>query len=120
MSNNGDAEVFQVLLREVRQDGFVYLILAECRLILPEARARPSLLPRLPSASCPEAEHVPSHDESLCSTASSVRCTELSPTRFKNFLEGHILRGTFNHSGEPSGVEVTWDCAMCARASPHD
>jgi hypothetical protein len=40
MSNNGDAEVFQVLLREVRQDGFVYLILAECRLILPEARAR--------------------------------------------------------------------------------
>ena len=34
MSNNGDAEVFQDLLREVRQDGFVYLILAECRLIL--------------------------------------------------------------------------------------
>ena len=85
MSNNGDAEVFQVLLREVRQDGFVYLILAECRLILPEARARPSLLPRLPSASCPEAEHVPSHDESLCSAvadpAAARRTLRHSPGR---------------------------------------
>jgi hypothetical protein len=34
-----DAEVFQVLRREVRQDRLVYLILAECRLIFPEAQA---------------------------------------------------------------------------------
>ena len=34
-----DAEVLQVLRRQVRQNRLVYLVLAECRLILPEAQA---------------------------------------------------------------------------------
>ena len=38
MSDNGDAEVFQVLHGQIGQDRLVYLILAECRLILPEAK----------------------------------------------------------------------------------
>ena len=39
MSNNGDAEVLEVLRRQIGQNRFVYLILAECRLILPKAKA---------------------------------------------------------------------------------
>ena len=39
MSNNRDTEVFQVLRRQVGQDRLVYLILAECRLILSKAQA---------------------------------------------------------------------------------
>jgi hypothetical protein len=35
----GDAKLLQVLCREVRQNGLVYLVLAEDRLILPEAQA---------------------------------------------------------------------------------
>ena len=34
-----DAKLLQVLRRQVRQDRLVYLILAECRLVLPEAQA---------------------------------------------------------------------------------
>src|SRR5215467_5586208 len=34
-----DAKLLQVLVRQARQDRFVYLILAECRLILSEAQA---------------------------------------------------------------------------------
>ena len=39
MSQGRDAEFFQVLGRQVRQDLFGYLILAECGLIFPEAQA---------------------------------------------------------------------------------
>ena len=39
VSNNGDAEVLEVLRRQIGQNRLVYLILAECRLILPEAQA---------------------------------------------------------------------------------
>ena len=38
VSQGRDAEFFQVLGRQVRQDLFGYLILAECSLILPEAQ----------------------------------------------------------------------------------
>ena len=34
-----DAELLQVLFRQARKDRLVYLVLAECRLILPEAKA---------------------------------------------------------------------------------
>ena len=34
-----DAKLFQVLVRQAREDRLVYLILAECRLVLPEAQA---------------------------------------------------------------------------------
>src|SRR5262245_31168804 len=34
-----DAKLLQVLVRQAREDRLVYLILAECRLILPEAQA---------------------------------------------------------------------------------
>ena len=34
-----DAKLLQVLLREARQNRLVYLVLAECRLVLPEAQA---------------------------------------------------------------------------------
>ena len=34
-----DPKLLQGLVRQARQNGFVYLILAECRLILPEAQA---------------------------------------------------------------------------------
>src|ERR1700722_7475597 len=34
-----DAKLLQVLLRKARKNGLVYLILAECCLILPEAQA---------------------------------------------------------------------------------
>ena len=37
--DNRDAEVFQVLTREVRQNRLVYLVLAEDRLVFPEAQA---------------------------------------------------------------------------------
>jgi hypothetical protein len=39
MTNRTDPKFLEVLRREVRQDRFVYLIVAECRLILPEAQA---------------------------------------------------------------------------------
>ena len=39
MPQCGDAKFFQVLSREARQDLLGYLILAECRLVLPEAQA---------------------------------------------------------------------------------
>ena len=39
VSNIGDAEVLEVLRRQIGQNCLVYLILAECRLILPEAQA---------------------------------------------------------------------------------
>jgi hypothetical protein len=35
----GDAKLLEILRRQVRQDCLVYLILAECRLILSEAKA---------------------------------------------------------------------------------
>ena len=35
----GDAKLLQVLVRQARKNRLVYLILAECRLILPEAQA---------------------------------------------------------------------------------
>ena len=38
-TSSGDAQIPQVLSRQVRKDRLVYLILAECRLILPEAQA---------------------------------------------------------------------------------
>ena len=34
-----DAKLPEVLVRQARKDGLVYLIFAECRLILPEAQA---------------------------------------------------------------------------------
>jgi hypothetical protein len=34
-----DAKLLQVLFREARKNRLVYLVLAECRLILPEAKA---------------------------------------------------------------------------------
>ena len=37
--SDGDAKLLEVLRRQVRQDRLVYLILAEDRLILPEAQA---------------------------------------------------------------------------------
>ena len=39
VSNNRDADVFQVLRRKIRQDRFVYLVLAERCLILSKAQA---------------------------------------------------------------------------------
>jgi hypothetical protein len=39
MPQCGDAKLFQVLSREARQDPLVNLVLAEDRLILPEAQA---------------------------------------------------------------------------------
>ena len=39
MPECGDAKFFQVLGRQARKDRLVYLILAECRLIRPEAQA---------------------------------------------------------------------------------
>ena len=39
MPDNRDAEVFQVLTRQARKNRLIYLIFAECRLILPEAQA---------------------------------------------------------------------------------
>ena len=39
MPNCCDAKLLQRLVRQARKDGLVYLILAECRLILPEAQA---------------------------------------------------------------------------------
>src|SRR5262245_61059357 len=39
VSKRGDAKLFQVLVRQARENRFVYVILAEDRLILPEAQA---------------------------------------------------------------------------------
>jgi len=39
MPQCGDAELLQVLVREARKNRLVYLVLAECRLILAEAQA---------------------------------------------------------------------------------
>ena len=39
MPNRRDAKLLQVLVRQARENRLVYLILAECRLILPEAQA---------------------------------------------------------------------------------
>ena len=39
MPNCRDAKLLQRLVRQARKDGLVYLIFAECRLILPEAQA---------------------------------------------------------------------------------
>ena len=39
VADDGDAKVFQVLGRQVREDLLCYLVLAEYRLILPEAKA---------------------------------------------------------------------------------
>jgi hypothetical protein len=39
MAQRCDAKLLQVLCRQARQDRLVYLILAEYRLILPEAKA---------------------------------------------------------------------------------
>ena len=39
MTNGADAKLLQVLVREAREDRLVYLILAEGRLVLPEAQA---------------------------------------------------------------------------------
>jgi hypothetical protein len=39
MTNRTDAKLFQVLVRQARKNRLVYLVLAECRLILPEAKA---------------------------------------------------------------------------------
>ena len=39
MTDRGDAELLQVLFRQAWQDLFVYLVFAECRLILPETQA---------------------------------------------------------------------------------
>ena len=39
MPNCSDAKLLQSLVRQARKDRLVYLILAECRLILPEAKA---------------------------------------------------------------------------------
>ena len=39
MTNRADAKFLQVLRRQVRENRLVYLVLAECRLILPEAQA---------------------------------------------------------------------------------
>ena len=39
MADDGDAKVLQVIGRQVRQDLVGYLVLAESRLILPEAQA---------------------------------------------------------------------------------
>ena len=38
MTNRADAKFLQVLRRQVRENRLVYLVLAECRLILPEAQ----------------------------------------------------------------------------------
>ena len=37
MPECGDAKLLQVLERQARENRLVYLVLAECRLILPEA-----------------------------------------------------------------------------------
>ena len=47
MANRTNADFFQVLLRQARKDPFIYLVVAECRLILPEAQA-PQPRPRRP------------------------------------------------------------------------
>ena len=39
ITNRNDAKLLQVLRREVRQDRLVYLVVAECALVLPEAQA---------------------------------------------------------------------------------
>jgi hypothetical protein len=39
VTNRTDAKLLQVVRREIWQDRLVYLILAECRLVLPEAQA---------------------------------------------------------------------------------
>ena len=39
MPECGDAKLLQVLCRQARKNRLVYLILAECRLVLPEAQA---------------------------------------------------------------------------------
>ena len=39
MPNRGDAKLLQGLVRQARENRLVYVILAECRLILPEAQA---------------------------------------------------------------------------------
>ena len=39
VAQRGDAKLLEVFRREVRQDRLVYLILAECRLVLFEAQA---------------------------------------------------------------------------------
>src|SRR3984957_14090408 len=39
MPEGCDAKLLQVLVRQTRENRLVYLILAECRLILPEAQA---------------------------------------------------------------------------------
>ena len=39
MPKGGDAKLLQVLVRQARKDRLVYFILAECRLVLPEAQA---------------------------------------------------------------------------------
>ena len=39
MTNRADAKFLQVLRRQVRENRLVYLVLAEYRLILPEAQA---------------------------------------------------------------------------------
>jgi len=39
MTNRADAKFLQVLRRQVRENRLVYVILAECRFILPEAQA---------------------------------------------------------------------------------
>jgi hypothetical protein len=38
MTDRTNADFFQVLLRQAREDPFVYLVLAECRLIASEAQ----------------------------------------------------------------------------------
>ena len=39
MPERGDAKLLQVLRRQARKNRLVYLVLAECRLVLPEAQA---------------------------------------------------------------------------------
>ena len=39
MADNGDTEIFQVFRREAWKNRLVYFVLAECRLILSEAKA---------------------------------------------------------------------------------
>jgi hypothetical protein len=44
MTNRTNADFLQVLLREARKDPFVYLILAECRLIAFEGPGSAAIL----------------------------------------------------------------------------
>jgi hypothetical protein len=48
MPNRRDAKLLQVLVRQARKNRLVYLILAECRLMLPEVQA-------------PQADHETTH-----------------------------------------------------------